>query len=335
MRVLWALILGCSLLGTVARAQTDLFEAAVAEWLRGSDETSLPVLAELARDGQADARILLAQIEISNRSLSPFMRDLPRDERRALFRHVTRAAPLGQSWLAVEAEDGNAVAAALLRARAAEVAPDLIYTLIAAGEAQASDRPTRFLALHGTDEERAALRDSPSLLPELQPYLDYLLDTAEPRGDGLAALRHIAAEPQISADSEGAIGMAGLLALGFHYGDLNAGNPWRETVENWLLTAPATQPLADLCATCDGGQGACAFALMALIGGYFEVIRLDSPYEAVIAQSEFLGSPRARLTALRRAALTRSETDEQLASIPQIAGVSQCAADLVADIRAQ
>ncbi|MCP3972330.1 MAG: hypothetical protein GY717_18800 [Rhodobacteraceae bacterium] len=74
--------------------------------------------------------------------------------------------------------------------------------------------------------------------------------------------------------------------------------------------------------------------MLALSGGYYEIIRLDSPAETVISQDRFLTSPRARLMTLRRAAMTRAETDAELASLSQIGGISACAARLIATARA-
>ena len=73
--------------------------------------------------------------------------------------------------------------------------------------------------------------------------------------------------------------------------------------------------------------------LMALTGGYYEIIRLDSPLAAAIPQAEFLTSHRARETALRRAAHTRAETDKELATVPEIAKHSQCLSRIVAHYR--
>ena len=150
------------------------------------------------------------------------------------------------------------------------------------------------------------------------------------RGDGLAALRHIQPQP-VDANSDQALGMAGLLGLGLGYGDLSPDNPWRPAVENWVMTARSTTPIARLCdAECPEDTAACAFAFLALSGGYFEVIRYDSPLETVISQDQFLESPRARLMVLRRAALARTETNlEWLANSAPAAQLSNCAIDLV------
>ena len=160
--------------------------------------------------------------------------------------------------------------------------------------------------------------------------MTYLFTEPEPRGDGLAALRHIQTDP-VDANSGPALGMAGLLALGLGYGDLSPDNPWRPSVENWLMTSESTRPVAQLCAqNCSAEAPACAFAFMALSGGYFEVIRTDSPLETVISQSQLHDSPRARLMVLRRAVLARTETNlEWLVDTAPAAQLSACATDLI------
>ena len=96
------------------------------------------------------------------------------------------------------------------------------------------------------------------------------------------------------------------------------------------MTNPAMGPLADLCTrSCPTEAAACAFTLLSLTGGYFEAIQLDSPVETVIPQDRFLASPRARVMALRRAALARTETDMPLGTQAELSEVSACAADLI------
>ena len=73
---------------------------------------------------------------------------------------------------------------------------------------------------------------------------------------------------------------------------------------------------------------------LALVGGYYEAIRLDSPVERYIPQQRFLDSRRAMRMTLRRAALMKNEPGTDLADLQEIASHSQCAADLVAAERA-
>ncbi|MEX0306375.1 MAG: hypothetical protein AB3N12_03210 [Ruegeria sp.] len=310
------------------RADTPL-EQAVALWLQGDDMQALPMLSELAAEGDVEARLLLGRIETSDLGPSPYRQSLEPAQSRELFRQKGWSA-FGQSWLMVEARAGNELAQALLHAKRPEPNPDLITQLNALGEHQATDYPTRIIALYGDRDMRGKLLSDDQVMQDLKPYLTYLSKKPEPRGDGLAALRHIQTDT-VEASSDQALGMAGLLALGLGFGDISKGNPWRPAVENWLMSSEATRPIAQLCIEqCGDEAQACAFAFLALSGGYFEVIRTDSPLETVIPQNEFLNSPRARLMVLRRAALARTETNlDWLSETAPAAELSACAIDLI------
>jgi len=65
------------------------FDRAVETWLAGNDRDSLPMLADRARNGHRDARILLARIESMDHGPSPYRLSMSRQERRALFRDVS------------------------------------------------------------------------------------------------------------------------------------------------------------------------------------------------------------------------------------------------------
>ena len=158
MKRLNALLLACfmsgqALLGTAqnAEAQTGFGEA-VELWLQGNDRDSLPALADLARNGDRNARILLARIETFDRGPSPYRFALSGAERRALFRRVEPTEIFGTSWLKVEANNGNILAENFLKSRHPEPDLKLIQELWDAGERQATDYPTRVVALYGTDE---------------------------------------------------------------------------------------------------------------------------------------------------------------------------------------
>lgn len=334
--IAWAVLM--LWLSAVSGAAQATFDQAVETWLEGNDRDSLPVLADLAREGHRNARLLLARIETTDRGPSPFRLSLSAAERRALFRDMSDRSRFGRSWLSVQAAARDRLAALFLLSRKPFAEVPTLFSLWEAGERQATDYPTRIIALYGTDEVRRELAESDMLLPELRPYLAYLSGTPEPRGDGLAALRYMTGlgADRINADDPETLGMAGFLALGFGFGDMSADNRWRKPVEDWLLSDEATRPIADLCRdACPGEVGACSVALMALSGGYYEIIRLDSPYEAVIPQEQFLQSPRARIMTLRRAALARDEPNQSwLSNGPDMARLSRCAADLVLAERA-
>lgn len=312
-----------------AAAGSDLQDA-IDLWLGGNDSDSLPILSKLAKSGDTDARLLLAQIEVTDKGPSPFRLSLDKQQARDLFRQVDTTSPFAASWLTVEAQEGDDLAQSLLQARSAEPNPGVINRLAMLGERQATDHPSRIVSLYGSAEDRQDLLGNPYLLPELTPYVAYLSHDPEPRGDGLAALRHITGETDdVDATDPETLGMAGLLALGFGFGDADPSNRWHKPVQNWVMNAPETRPIANLCrAHCGSQAPSCGMAMMALAGGYYEVIRIDSPLEKLISQETFLNSTRAQLMTLRRAALARSETNNP-PELRKIAAYSQCAADLI------
>ena len=179
------------LVAPVAAADTALRQAAEL-WLDGDDARALPMLADLAADGNVDARLLLGRIETSDLGLSPFRRALEPNQSRALFRQKGWTV-FGKSWIAVEAAQGNALAQALIQSKRPDPDPDLIARLIAMGEVEAADYPTRIIALYGDDDMRANLLASDTLLQDLKPYLNYLSLEPEPRGDLLDS--HISSDP--------------------------------------------------------------------------------------------------------------------------------------------
>lgn len=320
------------LVASAAQGRADIDDA-VDLWLQGDDAKSLPMLAELAEAGDSDARMLLSRIETTDLGPSPYRLSLDAEQSRELFRFMPLGAVFGKSWMSIEAGEGNRRALAFLESLYPNPNPGVIERLQELGEEQATDYPSRIIALYGSSAMKRTLRENAGLLEELKPFLDYLSGAPEPSGDGIAALRHISGgtKGRVDAHDPDTRATAGLLSLGYGYGDVSDGNRWRPVIEEWLLTANATRPIAQLCErACPQEVASCAVAIMALNGGYFETIRLDSPLEKVIPQQRFLDSPRARLMALRRAALARNETNSgYLAEHDEIAGISACAANLI------
>lgn len=345
LRVRWGvLFVGlCMLAGLISpppsswaqRSSDAEFKAAVALWLAGDDEASLPALAVLATAGHGQARLLLARIETMDRGLSPFRSRLSRQESLTLFRKTEGEGKFGRSWLTVESENGNNLAMLLRRSRAAQVDPQLISALKAAGEHEAADHATRILALYGTAQQKRDMLTSDALLEDLRPYIRYLLATTEPRSDGLEALRHIVGDGAgVSIDDAETYDMAESLALGFWYGSFSSPNRWREPVFRFMQSSASMKPIVSQCSRrCSDQAQACSLTLMALIGGYYEAVRMDSPLESAIPQQTFLASPRAQLMTLRRAALMKTEEGTATADLASIARHSICLADLIRDAR--
>jgi len=326
--------------GQLSGSDDATLQRIVVLWLDDDDEASLPALATLARAGNPAARLLLARIERYDRAPSAFQSSLSKQARLSLFRAPRNESGFYPTWLRVESIRGNKLASALERARLPYVDLQLIKTLYRAGEIQASDHPVRIASIYGDQRTHRVLLQSDYLIAELAPYVRSYRIPAQQQADGLEALRTIAAEvtstgnSRIDITDEDTSQVARMLSLGYPFGEITVASRWRPIIENWLMTSMASRPVAALCERqCSDQSGDCAIAMLGLTGGYYELIRLDSPLESIISQEDFLDSPRARRSALQRAALTHSETAEELMSIAQIEKVSDCAAALVATVR--
>lgn len=86
---------------------------------------------------------------------------------------------------------------------------------------------------------------------------------------------------------------------------------------------------------CPLERDACGLGIVGLTGGYYEVIRLDSPLENVISQDQFLSSQRAQAQAIPRAALIQAEYSGELNSATDLKAYGQCLVSHVTKIRSQ
>ncbi len=101
-------------------------QAAIEVWLEDDDENSLPVIANLAGEGNIAARLLLARIEDTDRAPSDYVSSLSRTERVNLFRSTSGKGVFRPSWLKSEMLAGNKIASAFLKSSALEVNIDAI-----------------------------------------------------------------------------------------------------------------------------------------------------------------------------------------------------------------
>ena len=74
---------------TISGQNSTVFQHAVKIWLDDNDADSLPVLKNLAVEGNRAAQLFLGRIEITDRAPSKFVQSLSRDERLSLFRPET------------------------------------------------------------------------------------------------------------------------------------------------------------------------------------------------------------------------------------------------------
>lgn len=305
-------------------------------WLDGDDRDSLAQLSRLAREGNVAARLLLAGIESTDRAPSEYLLLLPREERLRLFRTARPGTPFFSSWLQVEAKRGNTLAGALNRASSPHVDLETIRSLINAGEAQATEHLIKIASLYGTAEIHDEMIRDHLVIPELLPLYRGYIDPPQRQGEGAEALRYITsrfadASGEIAIDDPQTRSAIMFLVWGTPYGEVTGANRWRPVIERWILESPEAMPISNLCAAqCPDQPGNCAITVMSLLGGYFELIRFDSPLESLIPQDRFLDSGRASTMVLRSAAQRRADHGGELLSLNEIAQHSSCLVEAIA-----
>ena len=326
-----------SLAQSVQGADSARFKQAVSAWLNNNDEQSLPVLAELALDGNTAARLFLARIERTERVPSSYLFNLGQQQQHALFRSPQRKGIFQLTWLQVEENLGNPLAKALSRSGLSYVDLEAIKTLRSYGEIQATDHLIRSASFHGDDEVRSKLLEGLTY-ENLLPFVRSQTRPIEKYSSGLEALKQIIggdipvpADNISQQDNEAIL----FLALGSPFGKLDKANPWRAGIEQWLQNNEAVKPIHDICSQqCPHEVNSCAVNMLGLTGGYYEAIRLKTPLESVVTQSTYLNSARAQQQAVRHAALRRAEDGRELVKISDLSETSQCLANLVSTERA-
>lgn len=305
---------------------------AIESWLDGDDRTSLPQLSALARKGNVAARLLLARIESNDRAPSEYILRLSREERLRMFRKARSGTPFFSSWIQVEAERGNELAITLNRASSPLVDLETIRNLIKAGEPQATEHLIKIASLYGTLDDHDRMAKEQLVIPELMPLYRGYINPPQRQGDGAQALRYIAdrfsdTRQKVDIQDEQTRSAIMFLVWGTPYGEVSDTNRWRPVIERWLLESPEARPISKLCnAQCPDQPGQCALVMMSLLGGYFELIRFDSPLESIVSQDRFLNSARASMMVLRSAAQRRADHGGELLSTDQIAQRSSCLA---------
>ncbi len=328
--------------GTLSGADDPDFLLAVDTWLSDNDEGSLPVLSLLSGKGNIAARLLLSRIEITDRASGDFVKRMSRSERLKLFRSNLGSGVFRSSWIKVEAGRGNRLARALFDGTALGINIDTVRRLYGIGEVEATEHLVRKVAVDGSRSERQEL--SRLLIPgsELTPYLRGFRFTRSGMTTGRTALQHIIGKNEgvdpVSVELEPGQGagiamqfadfgyQAGAQAIGYR-----DNGRYFDVIAKWTMTAPPARAVANLCRRhCNSRQiSACAITGFGLVGGYYEMIRFDSPLETVIPQSRFLNSERAIGMAARRIAAARTEAGVKVFSDIELGKKSQCLAEAV------
>lgn len=345
--LIWAAVVSASVLLAPAASAKNLpgggdpaFRAAIETWLGDNDADSLPRLASLARGGNVAARLLLSRIEATDLAIGDYVAGLTRAERHDLFRPKAGKSQFRSTWLKAESDVGNPFAAALHASQGTEIDIESVEVLMALGEAEAAFHLIRKVAVDGTQSERKRLLGILAPDSEQAPYLRAFHDNAEGTTTGRTALRQMIAGLEgvelpsvVLGDDPEARAAAMYVDFGYQAGDrplaYDAGNRYFERIAGWLMSAPEASALATICrrACHEADIPACANLSFGLVGGYYEVVRFDSPLEAVIDQSRFVKSDRAVGMMLRRIVSARMEADEPVFSDRELRRRSACLAD--------
>ena len=320
--------------------------AAIEVWLQDNDTESLPVFASQAGEGNKAARLLLARIEATEQAASDFVSGLSRKERIDLFRSNSGNGLFRPTWLKSEMQAGNKLAAVLLESSNTAVNVPAIRTLYEIGEEEAAYNLIREAAGIGSQEEKNELA---SILPpgsELTPYLRALQNPVLGFTPGHAALQKImggseAIDPaNIFPGSEhDTSAAADFVEFGYQNGveasAFDQTNSYYDGLANWIEAESATAPITTLChRICNNGDvQSCAITVFGLGGGYYKIIKFDSPLQALIEQSRYVTSDRAVGMLLRRVSFVKTAAGTPMISDADLGKKSTCLAKAVAEIR--
>ena len=274
MRIILALIAVFGL-ATVAQTQTAPlkdagFNAALADWLSGNEAAALPALAQLAKDGDVSARMLLGQIDRFAAFQGPWLAGLARADRIAILRQPGGVS--GQNWTTQLAATGEARSAAWARLWDTAATPQVILDFAGLDEPRAA----RFAALTLSRRQQhgfAAIADDPGYPSSLWAFA--MRDGWVPPGNGPHP-----ADPQ-RAVLEQRPDLAGF--------------------SQWAVNAPEADAVVALCeVTCPTEDPAiCRPAALTGLGGYWGLMPLGSPVEAIVASNLFNRTPKGIDATLR------------------------------------
>ncbi len=327
-------------------ADSPEFLTAVESWLSDNDAVSLPALSRLAKSGNVAARLLLSRIESTDRGPTRFVQGLSRTARYNLFRQKTGKGRFRPSWLKSESGTRNPLAKALLESTALGINVGAIRRLYGLGEIQATGHLVRKVAIDGSRQQRQEVARIIGPDSELAPYLLAFLHADDGMTTAQAALRRMLGSAdnippdsiQLKDDADSRAAML-FVDIGYQSGKEIASfagdNKYYVAISRWIMTAPQAKPIASLCRRiCSEPElPSCTNTAFGLAGGYYEVIRYDTPLEVIIPQARFLTSARAVGMAARQIAFAKSEADRGIFSDRELREKSQCLAAALAALK--
>ena len=302
----------------VAGADEAAFRNALVAWLNGDDPASLPVLADLARDQNLASQLLLGRMAgRSTLSQSPWARQLPDDEWNEIFRPA-RLGRFGTTWLRIAADDGSALAVALLPR---PMSPEMIGNAadrarVAADAGERGNWPVVVADLFQLSEMEQLVRFDEIARPlGIEPYvwaaathveadtggdihLTGIHALVEGRMEGYAFLRLASPDHPAVADVSDDVRTFAYRAL---WGRGPGGLPLEPgplaTVAIWIDAEPLMEPLRRWCAQqCSDAVRDCRTGIYALLGGYHLFQNyFGSPLRSIIPDDVWGRSTRAQI----------------------------------------
>jgi hypothetical protein len=259
-----------------------------------------------------------------------------------LFRSNSGKGLFRPTWLKSEKKAGNQFASTLLDSTALAVKIDTIRTLYEIGEPEAAYELIRETAGNGSREQKQELANFLPKKSELMPYLRALQNPVAGYTVGHAALQQIIGSNELQGPESDTRAAAQFVEFGYQTGvqtsDFDQTNRYYADLASWIESAPVTAPVATLCRQyCGAATQHCAITVFGLVGGYYKVIKFDSPMQTLIDQPRYVISDRSVGMVMRRVSFARSAgaAKQLLISDSELRTKSTCLAEAVAEVRAQ
>jgi hypothetical protein len=280
-------------------AEAPELTAAVDNWLQGEEEGALHALADLARDGNDAARLLLAIIDKTPALQGPWLAHLPREERIALLRQPGGLS--GRSWLHALAD--HPLGAVWLALMDPATGPEAIATFTELGETRAARVALVLLAARGHPRLRQI---DPA---DVDPELIYLLLRGADDARRAALLDRVEPGSAQRALLDGTLDTSQL--------------------QEWLAGSAIGGPLDAVCSEhCAATRPTCLSNAYKALASHNALLTLGSPVEALIPQEHFLAQPRGRSSVLRRILQSRDARGRRV-MIAQVREHDACLADVL------
>lgn len=254
--------------GELIGADRPDFQTTLALWLDGDEAQTLPAFAELARDNNLAAQVMLGLIDKRGALQGPLVARMSRSDRIAQLR--APGGMSGQNWI-THAAAQSAFAKAMTDLWHNRGGVEIAERLAGAGELRACRE-----ALLAVSARKGALA------PEITR-----------RGWYPEELRHLSYPKRAEAMTD------------LHPGDPQrraAGEqPAPSDLRDWLQVSPLGAPLREVCAThCPDSMDACPEALYVGLGSYPALLMLGSPVAELVQDAEFARSARGHQAIARQ-----------------------------------